>query len=322
MNMGWNAVWLRIALVIAGTGCAPASPVEIAAVAGPASASDQLNFVLAGEVLATGSVQLSNGTPVQSQDWLSLVFAVTQSSTVPVYCTASLVGPNVLLTAAHCLDRGSAVLRPAALVIQGEPFSMACSVPQAYLAARYRPPSPRSNADFALCRISFGPTPPVEIRRLKFDVVDEDALRLGQPVLLSGYGCTNFRAENGRLVSTPSERVLNVGDGAVTAAAGGFVSYRADAASAPALCPGDSGGPLITGASSTDTGRPRRIRALNSSISMVRRPDGGFDITSNFATLNSPAFKSFAGEWLQTPANSGARICGLNAAPGAYPCRD
>ena len=66
-------------------------------------------FKLATEEFPSGNVQLSNGKEVTVSDWPTIVVAriapgSLSSSASKASCTAVLVGPKVILTAAHCVD--------------------------------------------------------------------------------------------------------------------------------------------------------------------------------------------------------------------------
>src|SRR5437870_2999506 len=81
-------------------------------------------FRLATEILSPGQVQLANGITVQAADWPNLILArmpqSARSKKKISTCSATMIGPNVVLTAAHCVDNPTSTLpRKAILSLDG-----------------------------------------------------------------------------------------------------------------------------------------------------------------------------------------------------------
>ena len=288
----------------------------------------ELTFDSLQDVFPAGSTKLVNGSLiVDLSAWSALLIARLDAGG---YCTATLIGPRVLLTAAHCVDagfgdKGATILGRAN--IAGSQYALkSCMMHPRYAAAeRMSEDVPRTSEDYALCELDGAPPIAAE------SIVDTPLLGLGSQVLMSGYGCTAIRVAGGALAydtsDQPGSERLRMGDAKAeavmvrdyTGAPGSYLRSRS-VRSEPVLCPGDSGGPLITGASlAQQTGPLRRVVGVNSMVSAVPR-DGRYDYLSFMALLGTEAFRNFAGAWTaQNP--SARRVCGRDLLPGQANCR-
>lgn len=297
-----------------------------------AQADRVLHFELATSVLDESSVQVSNGVEVLASHWPTLIVARFNYRSIlgPVEasCTASLVGLNVALMAAHCVDprERDAQNRPvrAQLAVGDRRIPLVCQLHPAYAARPLKFNSPRGSDDFALCLLDHQGVPPAHLQGMRFEVVDTDnVLTRGTAVLMVGYGCDQVRIVGGRLDWTLADGKLRVGEGRIDQATGTlpgeleYAAIRSVQAASPALCPGDSGGPLFSGIDAQQPDRPRRVRAVNSSI----LPDGQ-DLISKVAATASPAFRDWAVHWLREHASHRPELCGVNLRAGERQCRD
>lgn len=171
----------------------------------------KLALTAAGAALAIP--MLIGGKIAEEGDYPSIVRTTSQNGSG---CTAAVVGPNVLLIAAHCVGDGKWVQ------FNGK-RSQPCTHHPDY-ADKY-------DRDFALCIIPTTPAP--------YSVVntDHNYVKKGDTLLLTGYGCT-------RVGGGGADGKLRIGEAPVTGQQGFYIITKAPAA----LCYGDSGGPAYKGA--------------------------------------------------------------------------
>lgn len=166
-------------------------------------------------VVAVSAPRIINGTPVNPGEYPEVVNIKTGNAS----CTASVVGPKVLLTAAHCANTGSS-----------SSFSIAG---KSYTAKMTRHPGyPGKDADIALGVIS------AEVEGAKPISIYSGPVNEGDKIRLLGFGCTQPGGSGG------NDGVLRQGVTEVI----GFSSYDivSRLADGAALCYGDSGGPVYT----------------------------------------------------------------------------
>lgn len=288
-------------------------------------------FELATEILPSSGIQLTNGVVVFASDWPTLVFAKFSANATTgqhsASCSGTLVGPRVLLTAAHCLDNGFGPQKQARLRVDGRDLHLVCERHPAYLALDVTIRIPRGSSDFALCRIEDQGDTPASLGSMMYEVVEPDRPpRVGEPVLLTGYGCSNLRFEGDSLVWTAEPQVLRIGDERIDTSTGStaspdYVTVLSRGLQEPALCPGDSGGPMFSGVTASNPTGARRLRGVNS---MVDRAPGSSltrDVVSSVASTGGPTFRVWARDWLRRTRQHGTTICGLNAPAGQGRCR-
>jgi hypothetical protein len=163
-----------------------------------------------------------SGNEGVADQWPSVF--LLRSSNPATYCSATVVGRRVLLTAAHCVRERQTTVAVKTKA-SSEDYQVNCSIHPKF--------AQDSKFDFALCSTD-KPLPASRIERIN---ADNGLVASGTPVTLVGYGCR--------------DAVTRVFDGALSADTG-FVasSARSDNAadtvvSGVAACPGD-GGAIIT----------------------------------------------------------------------------
>jgi hypothetical protein len=302
----------------------------------PASVASVPVFSLISQ-LSTGETRVVDGKKVRPEDWPALVSAVVGTTLesnrpVPVRCSGTLVGPGALLTAAHCFDPGTTEpFRTQALIglAANRTVALACTLSPQYAQSPDFSSIPRVPQDFALCFFDA----PGAVRLPLAETVDaQQALAPGSAVLMSGWGCRSLTYSGGRWdfaapATAASDLALTIADGrieAVPAPGASFdglfatlVSNLSSSQRHPALCKGDSGGPLFGGASVQDPTASRRVRAVNSRVGPAG--NSSTQLRSSFAPLASEDFRAFAHQWLAT--HPGARICGLEGYAATDRCR-
>jgi len=299
---------------------------------GASAGSDGATDVVTFRSLAaygSGRVTLANGRLVSRSDWRSLFVAVLGEVALPsggrrpITCSTSLVGEGLALMAAHCLEDGKGHLATAAKLDLGSMvIDMACDTSDAYAKAVPRGREPRSSDDFALCAFHPPASPPAVLRDVLFEVVDLGAAPApGRSVLMTGFGCSTVSVTAGRPIESGFDGNLRAGDAKTSSPSPdpqGYVRIRSDPASQPALCSGDSGGPLLEGATTASQTGKRRIVAINSS-SEADPVIGGWDMLSRMAPLSRPAFRTLAATVV---ARRGGYVCGIDRRAGEAECRD
>jgi len=309
---------------------------------GPAGAEDagQIDKIVFApiESRTDGHVQVVGGEPVDAKYWRTLLIAQTgwavdpdgkplyddKGERVPETCTASLVGPGVALTAAHCIDKqDGAAERNASLQVRDKDktvltLDMRCRLPSTYVADQWKGRSPRNSHDFALCTFAVPPNAPL-FKGMRYEVIEAgNAPNGGQDVLLTGYGCKGLKMGANGVEGETFDQIFTIANAAIDDPSyRGNVEIYSNGTTRPVLCFGDSGGPLMIGVSTDTQGLtvPRRILAVNSSI---ERRDAYY--ASQMSPLTQVAFRTFLAEWRLK--NPGAILCGDPATSVKPPCRN
>ena len=119
--------------------------------------------------------RLYGGQVADAKDWPASLFGHYVLNGKSFVCSATLVGPRAVLTAAHCMDADGKI----AFSRQGTDYVADCTRPV--------PGSPAvRSADWALCLVRKAPVTGTKFERLS---LDPGLLRPGRSVMLTGYGC-------------------------------------------------------------------------------------------------------------------------------------
>ncbi len=206
-------------------------------------------------------------------------------------CTSTLIGPEVLLTAAHCVQNGLAV----GFKLGGSSYAATCQ-----RAAAYEDRSDQTQ-DYALCKVAPAVTG-IVFERMN---VDPAYLALQQEVLLTGFGCTKEDGSGG------NDNVYRIGESNISSlpAPGGNTIVASGRA---ALCFGDSGAAAFV----MGPGDTRIVIGVNSKLD----PDGGVALgkSSHLASTSSEKAQAFFATWRNE--NGKPKICGLTTAKGDAQC--
>lgn len=235
--------------------------------------------------------KLINGRPARPADFPASFF---QTSGVG-RCTATLIGPNALLTAAHCVYSGGTVT----IKISATKFIGKCTHHEDWQNG-----DGDVSADYALCLLD------KEIAGVTPERVDLNgsSLEVGGNVLLAGFGCTQENMSGG------NNGILRIGLAKISELPGynatkpnDIVTESSFEEKAPAIvCPGDSGGSAYSLKSNLVVSGSRAIVGVNSRVGLETDTKvNGFSYLA--ATFTEP-FKTFLKKWSRKHK---AQVCGL-----------
>ena len=300
-------------------------------------AAEKITFQAYAEI-SLGEVQLINGVRVDPADWKTILIAkVPLPNSTTVSCTGTLVGPGIFITAAHCLDAGANLppITTISLSIGGQHFQPRCDLSPEYtkaIADRVIG-SPRVSQDYAICHFVPPLNPPVLLRDIEYENVEmNEGFSVGSTALLTGFGCRTVEKLRKPGLPPDLESELDIGDVTISKLPivsatiwDRFVAINSRLRSQsghlePGLCPGDSGGPVLSGATSKQQVAKRRVRAVNVGVRLLEDSASGTTAVSYVAPLATDAFRAFVNHWLQK--NNGRTICGINGQEGFAPCRE
>ncbi len=195
-------------------------------------------------------------------------------------CTATIVGPQVLLIASHCVrDNPSG-----SFTVGANKYKIACNMSDLY--------SQGTDHDIALCKIDH-PVTGVVFENLN---LDSSLVKVGDVLQLTGYGCINSNRNGSG--SGGNDGIYRVGEAMVKSLPSSF-SYDYETLGASALCQGDSGGPSFKYLDAA-----KKFRVVVSANSK-----GNIVDTSYLASTSSEASVAFIKSWAKAKA---VYICGVH----------
>jgi len=286
---------------------ADSRPVVAAAAAAPAPAGDiEFRFVVdLDQTPSPRDPELRGGREAVSAEWPASLYATFAAHGATAACTAALVGPSVLLTAAHCAPAGGTVT----FTFDGDanPYVATCTRHPAFT----QDPS----ADFALCAVTPAFAAPAGFL---FETVDTSEMTglLNRTVILSTFGCVSTIA-----VSAPFDGKYRIGFTTIDGTSQSPAHTHDDEFYAPReqnnlftstdpakanLCPGDTAGPVFV---RTAPGDDLRARAIAGVTSRVFRDAAGTGYgASLISATGGPSFREWAGQWAR---QAGVAACGI-----------
>lgn len=189
-------------------------------------------------------------------------------------CTATVVGPQVVFIAAHCVSSGTVQFTAGP-----NSYSATCRVSREY---RNNP-----TADYALCETE------KVVSGIAYESVnlDPNLLKVGDEILLSGYGCIRAGGGGG------NDGTYRIGESRIATLPRG-TSNDIVTNTGAALCFGDSGGPAFWINKSTGA---RRVISTNSRGDISRE--------SFLSATHTEEGRRFFSAWAEL---TGKKICGLH----------
>ena len=252
--------------------------------------------------------ELRGSREAVSTEWPASLYTTFAAGGSTASCTAALIGPSVMLTAAHCIPPVGSVT----FAYEGHaaPYVAACT-----RHPDYDDPERDASADFALCAVTPAFAAP---SGFQYETVSASSMAslLDRTVVLTGFGCVSNVA-----TSAPFDGKYRIGFGTIDDSSASPSHAHGDAFYAPRernnlftaadpakanLCPGDTGGPVFAA-----TGDPRDLTArtivgLNSRV--FRDADRKGFGASIISATGGPAFHAWAVQWAR---QSGAAACGI-----------
>lgn len=219
---------------------------------------------------------LINGTEEDPSKWLQVVKITSGNAG----CTATVVGPRVILTAAHCASTGAT----ATFSVNGKSYSAKMTQSPLYASKDHDINlGVTSEEIFGVTPIPIGGVPSV-----------------GQSIVLMGYGCTTTSGSG-------SDGKLRSGKSVVSAAAA--MRFSSTTPNGALLCPGDSGGPAFV-----EEGGKIKVMGVNSAVGVT--PSGTIIGPNHNARTDGAEHQDFIKKFAQTHS---VDICGVTKECGSGP---
>ena len=197
-------------------------------------------------------------------------------------CTGTVVGEKTLLIAAHCVEQKGKI----EIAVKGKKYNGICDRNPTYNTSH--------TADYALCLME------KKIEGIAYENLNDDPsyVKIGDKVLLTGYGCIKPGGTGG------NDGKLRIGEATIQRVpVKGRTSNDYVTVGAVALCFGDSGGPAYK-----VEGMKRKIISVNSR--------GDIATTSYLSSVTTKEAMDFFKAWM---IENDQMICGIHSA--AIGCR-
>lgn len=253
-----------------------------------------------------GQAQLRGGMLASSTEWPASLYVTFPTPDGTAACTAALIGPQVMLTAAHCVPvSGNVRFR---YEREAEPYVTSCTQHPRY--------AQDASADFALCKVQRPFNAPTGFL---FETVDTSGMGalVGSKLLLTGYGCVSDIVANDTI-----DGKYRIGSNTVTETSASSERRRgaryysgreennlftADDPQVANLCPGDSGGPAFRENPGGTSITSRSIIGVNSRVFYKDYTRSSYG-SSLVSATGGPDFGTWASSWT---ASEQLAACGL-----------
>jgi hypothetical protein len=261
--------------------------------------------------------QLRGGRIAVSKEWPASLYTTFQTPTGTAACTAALIGPEAMLTAAHCVPATGNVT----FAYEGQTTT--------YKAQCARHPNYMNksdlSADFALCKVAPAFTAPAGFQYETVYTSSQPAM-LNDTIVLTGFGCISST-----VADDATDDKYRIGTNVIDETSESPLKRRgipyyspnqrnnlftADDPALANLCPGDSGGPAFRRTGGANLFTNRVIVGVNSRVFYTDSTKTSYG-SSLVSSTSGPAFNGWAQDWAQSVAKVSA--CGLH---GSVPnCR-
>jgi hypothetical protein len=247
--------------------------------------------------------ELINAKPADPAQWpVNLQFQSAGG-----FCTSTIVGEKVVLTAGHCVPNQA----KAQVFYDNALTTVICYHHPQYkgascLAAGTAEEIKGCTADISLC-VADKPFPSqVNGEPAKFETINSNPglLKKDGPIVLLGFGCTQAGGAVSPILRVGSATVTSLSVPGASANPQNTLQEYIVAQGGAALCQGDSGGTVFD----TD-GSNRKVVAVNSR--------GNIETVSYLTSMSDQHIQSFFRDFSGPPRN--VEICGIT--PGAKNCR-
>lgn len=274
-----SAAAVVLTLFHVSTGCAQQAEIN-----STVRNSGPISFASVEELNQSGTgVVLIGGAEAPTADWPASFY----SAAIGSRCSATLIGPTVLLLAAHCVGNA----QNAAIKYNGEDFVGPCTHAQQYLAGD-------DSADYSLCKLN-RPVIGILYERLNRDPA---VPKVHDFLLLTGYGCTQAPPAGGGPPSGGNDGKFRVGKAKITSLPGSSAEPNTIVTKDKVIvCKGDSGG----GAYSEPIPGRRVLVSVNSRTKYASGE-------SLLSSVTSPIALAFFDDWREKAENKDEKICGIN----------
>jgi hypothetical protein len=257
-----------------------------------------------------GEPQLRGGQVAASKDWPASLYATFTTSEGIFACTAALIGPEVMLTAAHCVPPNGVVT----FKYKGHPKDYTASCDQ---HPRY---SQDASADFALCKVKPAFAAPAWFQ---YEMVSTSAMtnQLNKTITLTGFGCISeivsqdnqdgkYRFGFNTIDETSKSTSRRRGAQYYTGQENNNM-FTTDDPKLANLCPGDSGGPAFGRTGGLGQVTSREIVGVNSRVFFADETKTSYG-SSLISATGGPDFGTWFKQWA---LDQGVKACGTKTPP-------